>query len=312
MSIFNEYPLRKFYRVIKSYIEHLLRCKEQDVEDKVDRIDSRTSRTKLLRREWAKIVKNIKEWNAVRIKKEIKVIISKIQGQNRGTEEEIRSDLDDFLTLARYKYLETINSSVDVEAVNIGPSNLESFLSYFLEKLLEDDMVTSRQFLNASVNDRGAVIRSCMTDAVEDSIPASIHREILSRKSHRHQHHYRHHKRCKDEGCKKEDHEDEIRGKEDTKYEIQKKEKPKEPNKENPPKKENKIKPPRPAKRRVKDVELEEEVRYDDPDGPSQLEVMRQRLRALEDRDRRIRNKTYEPSGKDCDFELNTNLSTFM
>lgn len=182
MSIFDHCILRKFYRLIKNYTDDLLHGREEDVEDKVDKIDSRTSRSKLLRREWAKAVKAIREWNASRIKKEVDLLTKRAQGHS-GDADQVREDLDDFLTLARYKYLEAINPDIDIKSVDIGPSNMETFLSYYLEHLMQDNMVTSRMFLASSVSDRDAVIRSCMTDAIEESIPPSIHREILVRKS---------------------------------------------------------------------------------------------------------------------------------
>lgn len=300
MSIFDHYILRKFYRLVKNYTEDLLRHKEEDVEDKVDKIDSRTSRTKLLRREWGKVMKDIRDWNASRIKKEVKEIVKRAQG-HRNEEAQVREDLDDFLTLARYKYLEEINPAVDVESVGIGPSNLETFLSYYLEKLMQDDMVTSRMFLNSSVTDRRAVIRSCMTDAIEDSIPTSIHRAILSKKSRR-----------KNKEVVAEEVEDEPAKEVPTsmappsKAFSRLKEEKSESRKEG---KEEK----KPKKRRIKEVEVEVDDDGGDDDGePSQMDVLQRRLAALEDRERKMREGKFDATGKDEDFELNTNLSSFM
>lgn len=301
MSIFDHYILRKFYRLIKNYTEDLLRNKEEQVEDKVDKIDSRTSRSKLLRREWAKTIKCIREWNASRMKKEVDILVKRAQGSRTGAQQ-VREDLDDFLALSRYKYLEAINPDANLEEMDIGPPNLETFLSFYLEKLLQDDMVTSRQFLNASVTDRIAVIRSCLTDAVEDSIPSSIHRAILSKKSRR--------KRKKQQVINE----------------------PKEEEKEatstrTSPKKKQKIVEMAPPKaketdqaskrsRRVKEVVLDQpspkQEQSEQNDELSQMDVLRQRLAALEERDSKLRAGTYKASGKNHDFELNTNLSSFM
>ena len=302
MSIFDHYILRKFYRLVKNYTEDLLRSKEEQVEDKVDKIDSRTSRTKLLRREWAKAIRTIREWNASRVKKEVEVLVKRAQG-SRTDAQQLREDLDDFLTLSRYKYLEALNPDVNLEEMDIGPPNLETFLSFYLEKLLQDDMVKSRIFLNASVSDRKAVIRSCLTDAVEDSIPSSIHRDILSKKSRR--------KRKNQQVVEpsiEEDEEDEETS----------------PTKPSPKKQEAKdtMAPPKESKpsskrsRRVREVVLESgkdtgEEKNDDEE-PSQMDVLRQRLAALEERDRKLRAGKYKASGKNHDFELNTNLSSFM
>ena len=301
MSIFDHYILRKFYRLVKNYTEDLLRDKVEDVEDKVDKIDSRMSRTKLLRREWNKTVKAIRDWNAVRIKKEVKELVKRAQGHH-GSSDQVREDLDDFLMLARYKYLEAINPKADVEDVDIGPANLDTFLSYYLEKLMRDDMVTSRQFLNSSVSDRTAVIRSCMTDSIEESIPASIHREILNKKSRRKK------KETKEEASKEEHKEEASK---DTSMQPPNPPSSKEPKE---PKEEEK----KPRKRRVKEVVLEkgdqdqDQDQDDKDDEPSQMDILRDRLAALEERDRKMKAGTYKASGKDCDFELNTNLSSFM
>jgi hypothetical protein len=300
MSIFDHYILRKFYRLVKNYTEDLLRDKVEDVEDKVDKIDSRMSRTKLLRREWNKVVKTIRDWNAVRIKKEVKELVRRAQG-HRNSPDQVREDLDDFLMLARYKYLEAINPKADVEDVDIGPANLDTFLSYYLEKLMRDDMVTSRQFLNSSVSDRNTVIRSCMTDSIEESIPASIHREILNKKSRR-----------KKKEPKEETHETKKEPKEKPSMQPPNPPSSKEP-KEEEEKEEKEEKKPR--KRRVKEVVLEkgeQDQDEDEEDGPSQMDILRGRLAALEERDRKMKAGTYRASGKDCDFELNTNLSSFM
>lgn len=305
MSIFDHYILRKFYRLVKNYTQHLLRNKEEQVEEKVDKIDSRTSRSKLLRREWSKTIKGIREWNASRVKKEVEVLVKRAQG-SRTDAKQVREDLDDFLTLSRYKYLEAINPDVNLEEMDIGPPNLETFLSFYLEKLLQDDMVTSRQFLNASVSDRTAVIRSCLTDAVEDSIPSSIHRAILSKKSRR--------KRKKEQVMESSSTKDEEE--EDQKT---------PPTNASPKEKKTKaaMAPPKESKpsskrsRRVKEVVLESskdtsEKDDDKEEEPSQMDVLRQRLAALEERDRKLRAGTYKASGKNHDFELNTNLSSFM
>lgn len=307
MSIFDHYILRKFYRLVKNYTEDLLRSKEEQVEDKVDKIDSRTSRTKLLRREWAKAIKAIREWNASRVKKEVEVLVKRAQG-SRTDAQQVREDLDDFLTLSRYKYLEALNPDVNLEEMDIGPPNLETFLSFYLEKLLQDDMVKSRIFLNASVSDRKAVIRSCLTDAVEDSIPSSIHRAILSKKSRR--------KRKREkvaESSSTKDEEEEEKDQEASPTKLSpKKEKAKAAMA--PPKE---SKPSSKRSRRVKEVVLESsketnEKDDDDDEEPSQMDVLRQRLAALEERDRKLRAGTYKASGQNHDFELNTNLSSFM
>lgn len=306
MSIFDHYILRKFYRLVKNYTQHLLRNKEEQVEEKVDKIDSRTSRSKLLRREWSKTIKGIREWNASRVKKEVEVLVKRAQG-SRTDAKQVREDLDDFLTLSRYKYLEAINPDVNLEEMDIGPPNLETFLSFYLEKLLQDDMVTSRQFLNASVSDRTAVIRSCLTDAVEDSIPSSIHRAILSKKSRR----KRKKEQVMESSSTKEDEEEEDRKTSPTNA-SPKEEKTKAvmaPPKES--------KPSSKRSRRVKEVVLESrketsEKDDDEEEEPSQMDVLRQRLAALEERDRKLRAGTYKASGKNHDFELNTNLSSFM
>ena len=312
MSIFDHYILRKFYRLVKNYTEDLLRSKEEHVEDKVDKIDSRTSRSKLLRREWGKAIRTIREWNASRVKKEVDVLVKRAQGSRTDTKQ-VREDLDDFLTLSRYKYLEAINPDVNLEEMDIGPPNLETFLSFYLEKLMQDDMVTSRQFLNASVSDRTAVIRSCLTDAVEDSIPSSIHRAILSKKSRR--------KRKKQQVVHetKEEEEEEEEEEEDKETTITKASPKQEKTKTDMappnPKESN---PPTKRSRRVKEVVLEstketsEKDDEDDDNEPSQMDVLRQRLAALEERDRKLRAGTYKASGKNHDFELNTNLSSFM
>lgn len=308
MSIFDHYILRKFYRLVKNYTEDLLRSKEEQVEDKVDKIDSRTSRSKLLRREWSKTIKGIREWNASRVKKEVEVLVKRAQGSRMDTKQ-VREDLDDFLTLSRYKYLEAINPDINLEEMDIGPPNLETFLSFYLEKLLQDDMVTSRQFLNASVSDRTAVIRSCLTDAVEDSIPSSIHRAILSKKSRR--------KRKKEQVMESSSTKDDEEEEEEDRKTSPTNASPKEEKTKAamvPPKE---SKPPSKRSRRVKEVVLESsketsEKDDDEEEEPSQMDVLRQRLAALEERDRKLRAGTYKASGKNHDFELNTNLSSFM
>ena len=311
MSIFDHYILRKFYRLVKNYTQHLLRSKEEQVEEKVDKIDSRTSRSKLLRREWSKTIRGIREWNASRVKKEVEGLVKRAQG-SRTDAKQVREDLDDFLTLSRYKYLEAIKD-VNLEEMDIGPPNLESFLSFYLEKLLQDDMVTSRQFLNASVSDRTAVIRSCLTDAVEDSIPSSIHRAILSKKSRR----KRKKQQVIESSSTKEEEEEDQKTSRDASPKKEKTKAVMAPPKES--------KPPSKRSRRVKEVVLEssketsdeKDNEKGDDDGhddnePSQMDVLRERLAALEERDRKLRAGTYKASGKNHDFELNTNLSSFM
>ena len=297
MSIFDHYILRKFYRLIKNYTEDLLRNKEEQVEDKVDKIDSRTSRSKLLRREWAKVIKNIREWNATRMKKEVKILVKRAQG-SRMNAEQVHEDLEDFLTLSRYKYLEAINPDVNLEELDIGPANLETFLSFYLEQLMQDDMVSSRQFLNASVSDRMAIIRSCLTDAVEESIPSSIHRAILSKKSRR--------KRKEKQITKKEEKREQDKDKVSQDQEEEEKEE-----KEAMPllKKQTTMAAPK-RKRRIKEVVLDSS--NSQKEEISQMDILRNRLAALEERDRQMRNGTYKPSGENHDFELNTNLSSFM
>ena len=319
MSIFDHYILRKFYRLVKHYTEDLLRSKEEQVEDKVDKIDSRTSRSKLLRREWGKSIRTIREWNASRMKKEVDMLVKRAQG-SRTDAQQVREDLDDFLTLSRYKYLEAINPDVNLEEMDIGPPNLETFLSFYLEKLMQDDMVTSRQFLNASVSDRTAVIRSCLTDAVEDSIPSSIHRAILSKKSRRKRKKQQVVHEPKEEEEDQEDQEEEEEETSPTKS-LPKQEKAKVAM---APPKPKQSKPPTKRSRRVKEVVLEstketsqqnneeKEEEEEDDEEPSQMDVLRQRLAALEERDRKLRAGTYKASGKNHDFELNTNLSSFM
>ncbi len=312
MSIFDHYLLRKFYRLIKNYTEDLLRHKEEDVEDKVDKIDSRASRTKLLRREWGKVVKTVRDWNATRIKKEVKELVKRAQG-HRNDEAQMREDLDDFLTLARYKYLEEINPKADVESLDIGPSDMETFLSFYLEKLMQDDMVTSRMFLNSSVSDRRAVIRSCMTDAIEESIPMVIHREILSKKSRRKKTQKEPEKEEKESMAPPSSKFQRLKTK-NMQEEKESKERTKESAKEPEPEQKEKKK----KKRRVKEVEVEvdeeedEDDEDDEDDGPSQMDVLQRRLAALEDRERKMLAGKYKATGKDEDFELNTNLSSFM
>ena len=294
MSIFDHYILRKFYRLIKNYTEDLLRNKEEQVEDKVDKIDSRTSRSKLLRREWAKVIKNIREWNATRMKKEVKILVKRAQG-SRMDAEQVHEDLEDFLTLSRYKYLEAINPDVNLEELDIGPANLETFLSFYLEQLMQDDMVSSRQFLNASVSDRMAIIRSCLTDAVEESIPSSIHRAILSKKSRR--------KRKEKLVTKKEEKQKQDKDK------VSQDQKEEEEEAISLPKKQTTMAAPK-KKRKIKEVVLDSSINQ--KEEISQMDILRNRLAALEERDRQMRNGTYTPSGENHDFELNTNLSSFM
>lgn len=298
MSIFDHYILRKFYRLIKNYTEDLLRNKEEQVEDKVDKIDSRTSRSKLLRREWAKVIKNIREWNATRMKKEVKILVKRAQG-SRMDAEQVHEDLEDFLTLSRYKYLEAINPDVHLEELDIGPANLETFLSFYLEQLMQDDMVSSRQFLNASVSDRMAIIRSCLTDAVEESIPSSIHRAILSKKSRR--------KRKEKQVKKREEQEEQAQNKGNESQEKEDKEQEEEAM--SLPKKQTTMAAPK-RKRKIKEVVLDSS--NSQKEDISQMDILRNRLAALEERDRQMRNGTYKPSGENHDFELNTNLSSFM
>ena len=327
MSIFDHYLLRKFFRLIKNYTEDLLRSKEEYVEDKVDKIDSRTSRSKLLRREWSKVTKGVREWSATRIKKEVQTLVSRAQG-SRADAGQVREDLDDFLTLSRYKYLEAINPDVNLEEMVLGPPNLESFLSFYLSQLMRDDMVTSRQFLNASVSDRNSIIRSSMTDAVEESIPASIHRAILTRKSRR---------TTRSQPSKQSK---EIKDKEpndqpssdiqpDPPSQALHAEEPDQPNLSQDDAKGKPLEPPAvlpKKKRRTKEVVLsrpskrprvatsnDANQQADQSDEePSQMDILQERLAALEERDRKLRNGTYTPSGNNHDFELNTNLSSFM
>ena len=68
--------------------------------------------------------------------------------------------------------------------------------------------------------------------------------------------------------------------------------------------------------RRVKEVVLDQpsskQEQSEQNDELSQMDVLRQRLAALEERDSKLRAGTYKASGKNHDFELNTNLSSFM
>lgn len=307
MSIFDNHVLRKFYRLIKRYTEELLRKKQHDVEDVVDSIDSRMSRTKLMRREWHKIIKEIQEWNASRIKKEVAKIVKRARGHH-GKEAECREDLENFLMLARYKYLESINANIDLNSLDIGPSNLNMFLSYYLEKLMQDDMITSRLFLNASITDRRAVIISCMTDAIEDSIPISIHRQLMKHKSHRKSNatdmdppkKVKPKKLFKRQTASNDSQTEKSQENLEDKNELDTDKKPT-----------NEPKPKR--TRRIKEVvlDVDHEARGNGT-GSSQMHVLQRRLEALEDRERKIRMGKFKASGEDEDFELNTNLSSFM
>ena len=96
--------------------------------------------------------------------------------------------------------------------------------------------------------------------------------------------------------------------------EKESKERTKESAKEPEPEQKEKKK----KKRRVKEVEVEvdeeedEDDEDDEDDGPSQMDVLQRRLAALEDRERKMLAGKYKATGKDEDFELNTNLSSFM
>lgn len=352
MSIFDHTLLRPFYRLIKTYADDLLRTKEEDVEDRVDKIDSRLPRSKLLRREWQKEVKKIKEWNASKIKKEVQLLVRRAQGhrhlgshgssqgasRSSQASDDTLETLEDMLNLARYSYLKQINAEVDVNVVDIGPPSLETFLTYFLARLMQDDMVTSRQFLNSSVSDRRAVVRSCMTDAIEESIPHSVHREILARKSRRRKHHKQKQEEDEQEGTptqrsattdttdtqaeQSEQSEQSAMAPPSNKTNDQKdhgqeatSEKPKKPKK--------------PKKRRVKEVRIsldnednedeydQDEAQDDDQDDhnghghhdtKSQMQALEKRLQYLRTRAANRRPVNYH----DDDFELSTNLSEFM
>lgn len=342
MSIFDHYLLRKFFRLIKHYTEDLLRNKEEYVEDKVDKIDSRTSRSKLLRREWSKVTKGVREWSAARIKKEVQTLVSRAQG-SRVDAGQVREDLDDFLTLSRYKYMEAINPDVNLEEMVLGPPNLQSFLSFYLSQFMQDDMVTSRQFLNASVSDRNSIIRSSMTDAVEESIPASIHRAILTRKSRRATRSNPSKQSKEPEDKDTTDQPSSSKHQPDPSSQALHAQEPDQPN--NPqdtqaqPLEPPATLPKNKRARKMKEVVLsrpnkkqrtttssggnqqednqpdqsnESDQSDQSNEEPSQMDILRERLAALEERDRKLRNGTYKPSGHDHDFELNTNLSSFM
>ena len=305
MSFFNNTILRPFYRLFKTYTEDLLRKTEDRVEKQVDKIDSRASRTTLVRREWKKEINAIREWSASRIKKETHCLVKWAAGK-RGQPTEAREKLDGMLSLARCYYIMDINQ-VAVKQADMGTTPLETFLAYYLEKVVQDDMVSSRQFLNSSVSDRKAVVQSCMTDAVEETIPASVHRLILAQKSNR---------KRKDNDpttlevstpkqdkpeSKPESNQDKSTPTEDSPTSaVRSEEKEKATSPKCPP-------PPPPKKqRRVKEVMLKSN------DAPTQMDLMRRRLQMMEERDQKIREGVFEASGQATEFDLNTDLSNFM
>ena len=168
-----------------------------------------------------------------------------------------------------------------------------------------------------------------MTDAVEESIPASIHRGILTRKSRRAA---RSKSSKQNKEIKKKEPNDQPSSdvQPDPPSQALHAEEPDQPNTPQEDRKRQALEPPAalPKKkrpRRTKEVVLsrpkkkqrntitDANQQADQSDEePSQMDILQQRLAALEERDRKLRNGTYTPSGNNHDFELNTNLSSFM